>query len=176
MAGTALTSPGTVAKPERIIGNHVVADGEIINDGDPVGINSSGYVICASKTQGAIVKCIGFAKIIDDLSGGTATFVTGNVATQAANPVMIGIARHIILENVNSTLVPSLAKGLPVYLAAVSASATVSAFTCVLTSTNGDLIEELGFVTPSGTSLWLEAPVMNGYKFQTSGSSTLTFA
>jgi hypothetical protein len=177
MAGFALVSPGTVVKPDRIIGNHIVKDGEIINSGDPVGIDSSGYVVCASKTQGAIVKCIGFAVIIDDLSGGTQTYVTGNVTSQPTSPVMVGIARHIIIENVNSTLVPSLAKGLPVYLAAVGATAgTVSALTCVLSSTSGDSIEEVGFVLPSGTALYLEAPLFNGLKLQNAGTTTYTFA
>jgi hypothetical protein len=175
MAGTALTSPGNAVIPFEIIGNFTVKDGEIINNGDPVGIDSSGYVVCASKTQAAIVKCLGFAFMVDDLSGGTQTYVTGNVATVPNSPVMVGIARHIVIKGVNSTLVPSLGKGKPVYLAAVTASATVSAYTCALTSTNGDLVEELGFVMPSGNDLWLEAPVANGFQYQTAGNSTLTF-
>lgn len=176
MAGTALTSPGTVVIPGPIIGNFTVKDGEIINAGDPVGIDSSGYVVCASKTQSAIVKAIGFAVIIDDLSGGTATYVTGNVSTQPTNPVQVGICRHCKILGVNSTLVPSLGAGKPVYLAAVSASATVSALTCALTSTNGDAIQELGFVMPNGVDIWLECSIQNGFKYQTAGNSTLTFA
>jgi hypothetical protein len=176
MAGTALTSPWNAQKPENVLGNFTVANAEIINDGDPVGINSSGYIVCASKTQGAIVKCIGFAKMLDDLSGGTQTSVTGNVSTNPTNPVMVGVCRCIKLTGCNSTLVPSLAAGLPVYLAAAASSATVSAYTCALTSTNGDSIEELGFVLPNGVDLWLEAPQLNGLKYQTSGNSIVGYA
>lgn len=176
MAGTALTSPGNAVIPFEVLGNFIVKDGEIINQGDPVGIDSSGYIVCASKTQGAIVKPIGFAFMVDDLAGGTATYVTGNVSSQPTNPVMIGVCRHCVIKGVNSTLVPSLAKGLPVYLAAVAASATVSALTCALTTTNGDAVVELGFVLPNGVDLWLEAPVQNGFKYQTAGNSTVAFA
>lgn len=177
MAGFALVAPGNAVIPGPIIGNFIVKDGEIINNGDPVGLDSSGYVVCASKTQGAIVKAYGFAIMVDDLSGGTQTSVTGNVSTQPNQPVMVGICRHCKITGVNSTLVPSLAKCLPVYLAAAIVSAgTVSALTCALTSTNGDLIQELGFVMPDGTTLWLEVSVQNGFKYQTAGNSTLTFA
>jgi len=172
MAGFALVAPGNAVIPGPIIGNFLVKNAEIINNGDPVGIDSSGLVVCASKTQGAIVKAIGFAIMVDDLSGGTASYVTGDGST-----VYIGICRHCKILGVNSTLVPSLAKGLPVYLAASCVTAgTVSALTCALTTTNGDLIQELGFVMPNGTDLWLDCPTQNGFKYQTAGNSTLTFA
>lgn len=172
MAGFALVSPGNTVIPDEIIGNFLVKSAEIINNGDPVGIDSSGFVVCASKTQGAIVKCIGFAIMLDDLSGGTATYVTGDGST-----VYIGICRKCKVIGVNSTLVPSLAKGLPVYLGAVGASAgTVSALTCALTTTAGDSIEELGFVMPNGTDLWLEAPQFNGLKYQAAATTTVIFA
>lgn len=177
MAGFALVAPGNAVIPGPIIGNFTVKNGEIINNGDPVGIDSSGYVVCASKTQSAIVKAVGFAIMVDDSSGGTAAFVTGDVSTNPNNPVKVGICRHCIVRGVNSTLVPSLGAGLPVYLGPVGASAgTVSALTCALTSTNGDAIQELGFVLPNGVDLWLEVSPQNGFKYQTAGNSTLTFA
>lgn len=176
MAGFALVAPGNVVIPGPIIGNFTVKNAEIINNGDPVGLDSNGQVVCASKTQGAIVKAIGFAIIIDDLSGGTVSSVVGNVTAFPNNPVRVGICRHCKIKDVNSTLVPSLAKGLPVYLAAAIVSAgTVSALTCALTSTNGDAIQELGFVLPNGVDLWLEI-MGTGFKYQTAGNSTLTFA
>jgi hypothetical protein len=177
MAGYALVAPGNVTKPDEIIGNFIVANGEIINDGDPVGWNSSGYVVCASKTQGAIVECFGFAKMVDDLSGGTASYVTGNVSTQPNSPVMIAVARRILIKNMTTTLVPSLAAGKRVWLAASASSGTVSAYTCAAPSTtNGDLISMLGLVLPNGTDIWLEAPTTIGFQYQTAGNSTVNFA
>lgn len=177
MAGFALVAPGNAVIPGPIVGNFIVKDGEIVNNGDPIGIDTSGYIVCASKTQGAIVKCLGFAIMVDDLSGGTQTYVTGNVSSQPNSPVMVGLCRRCRIKGVNSTLVPSLNKGLPVYLGAVGASAgTVSALTCALTTTNGDAIQELGFVLPNGTDLELEVSPQNGFKYQTAGNSTLTFA
>ena len=177
MAGFALVAPGNAVIPGPIIGNFTVKDGEIINNGDPVGLDSSGYVVCASKTQGAIVKCKGFAIMVDDLSGGTLASVTGNVTTFPNSPVSIAICRHCKITGMNSTLVPSLAKGLPVYLGpAIVSAGTVSALTCALTTTNGDSIEELGFVMPDGTTLWLESPTATGWKYQTAGNSTNIFA
>lgn len=177
MAGFALVAPGNAVIPGPIIGNFPVKNAEIINNGDPVGIDSNGQIVCASKTQGAIVKCIGFAIMVDDLAGGTTPYVTGNITAFPNAPAMVGICRHCKIKDVNSTLVPSLAKGLPVYLAAAIVSAgTVSALTCALTTTNGDAIQELGFVMPNGTDLWLEVSPDNGFKYQTAGNSTLSFA
>jgi hypothetical protein len=176
MPGTALSAQGNVVVPDRIIGSFTVANAEIINNGDPIGINTSGYIVNASKTAGATVKPVGFAVMFDDLSGGTQSFVTGNVTAFPNSPVQIGVARHVKITNVNSTLVPGLVAGKPVYLAAVTASPTVSAYTCNPTATNGDLLLQVGFVMPNGVDLWLEAPTMAGFLFQTSGSSTLTFS
>lgn len=175
MAGFALTSPGNTVLPDKIMGSFTVANGEIINNGDPVGINASGYVVCASKTSGAIVKCVGFAVLIDDLAGGTIANVTGNVVAQPNQPNVVGICRHCYIKGVNSTLVPGLAIGAPVYLGAVASSGTVSAYTCTLTTTAGDSIEELGFVMPNGVDLWLEAPVFNGFRYQLTATSTVNF-
>ena len=175
MPGFALAAPGNLVVPDRIIGSFTVANNEIINNGDPVGINAAGYVVNASKTAGAIVKPVGFAFMVDDLSGGTAAFVTGNVTTFPNSPVQMGVARHIKLTNMTIALVPGLGAGKAIYLAGVTASATVSAFTCNTTATNGDALVQVGFVMPNGIDLWLEAPVMTGFQFQAAGTSTLTY-
>lgn len=177
MAGFALVAPGTVVIPDEIIGVFTVKNAEIINNGDPVGIDSSGYVVCASKTQGAIVKCVGFAVMLDDLAGGTQMNVTGNVTAHPNDPVQVGICRKCKITGLNSTLVPSLGAGLPVYLAAACASAgTISALTCALTSTAGDSIEQLGFVMPNGVDVWLEAPSLSAAKYQSAATTTVILA
>jgi len=168
MAGAAQTTPMILTEPTLCFKkNFLIKNAEIVNEGDLVGMDTNGFVVVASKTAGSIIKALGVAFFEGNNS--TITSRTGDGTTQRCS-----IARYGLMLNANTTLVPGLAKGAPVYLGPVPTS-TVSNYTCNLTSTNGDAIQQVGWVSDDGTTLEIFV-VEAGLKYQTAGNSTVTFA
>jgi hypothetical protein len=169
MAGAATTGAMLLTKPRKTRPTmYLIKTSEVINEGDLVGLDTNGLIVVASKTQSAIVKAIGLAFFADNNG-------TGGARTGDGSTVKCAIAEGALLLNANSTLVPSLAKGAPVYLGPVPTS-SVSNYTCALTSTNGDAIQQVGFVDSDGTTLIIDVPQTSELKYQTSGNSILTAA
>ena len=170
MAGVALTAPYSGLRPERyFFDNPLIKNGEVVNFGDLVGMDSNGFVVNASKTAGSVVFARGVAMPVDDNS--TDTYLTGDGTTVRCAISRIAVIKRTAANPLNSTIVPGLAKGARVYLGALG-TATVSNYTCTQTSTNGDGLQPVGFVDSSG--LILEIDVMpNCIAYQTSGNSVV---
>ena len=176
MAGVALTTPFQMIRPDEhqiMPGSVVIKLSEVINEGDLVGIDSNGFAVVATNAAGAIVKCLGAALFGFDNIG--ITSMVGDGLTIGASQTVIQIARQCIIRNVNSTLVPGLAKGAPVYLGVVD-TATVSNYTCTYPGVNTKGVIEVGVVNPDGTSLWIFAPSVTSLVWQTAGNSTISSA
>jgi hypothetical protein len=172
MAGTAITTPLTMIKPDQhsMVSNfdYLVKLNEVINAGDLVGLNSSGQVVVATNAAGAIVKPLGVAYFDHDTIG--LSSVTGD-----GYSVYCAICKKADLQNATATLVPGLAKGAPVYLGAAPTS-TVSNYTCTYPSVNGTAVVEVGFVGADGTTLHINGPFVTSLQFQTAGNSTVASA
>lgn len=170
MAGAAITAPMILVEPGLGLRRMVpIKSGEIVNQGDLVTVDTNGQVVVASKTQGAIVKASHIAYFPDE--NGMATSRTG----VAALTVVCGLCKRARLKSATSTLVPSLDNGLPVFLGPVPTS-TVSNYTCALSTTNGDKIQEVGFVEDDGTTLNIDmSGVQSELKYQTVSSSTANY-
>mgnify|MGYP001589048539 CR=1 FL=1 len=150
MAGAAITTPMIPVEPQGLAKRQVaIKSAEVINNGDLVAIDTSKKVVAASKTTGAIVKALWIAYFIDE--HGMATSRTGN----AAGTIKTGLCKKCRLKSANSTLVPSLDEGLPVFLGPVPTS-TVSNYTCARSTTAGDKIEQVGSVEEDGTTLEID--------------------
>jgi len=177
MAGAALTTPYQVQKPDLMfMENYLVKTSEVINYGDLVGVDTNGLVVNASKTASAIVVPRGVAIAIanDAATSGTAnstqTSVTGD------GTIRVGIARMATITRqgtaLNTTIVPGLAKGAAVYLGAIGTS-TVSNYTCTKTTTNGDALLQVGWVTADGLSLEIGPFDTTFLNYQTAGNSVV---
>lgn len=168
MAGAAFTTtvPQLLGAWEWI-GNYPIKSAEIVNQCDLVGVDSNGQIVVASKTAGSVVAAIGVAVFDDDHSGvASRTGVAGLT-------VLASVYRRARIGNLNSTLVPSITKaGLPVLLGPVS-TATVSNYTCAISTTNTDEVQPVGASINATT---IEVCVAHGgfMKAQTAGNSTLT--
>jgi hypothetical protein len=173
MAGAILAPGLTLIEPsgeDCFKGEWLINNGDTINEGDLVGIVTSGgvtYITPASKTQGAIVKALGVAFFQGN--NGTNNVRVGDGTTQKC-----AIARKAIIQGANTTMVPSFAGGLPIYLGPVGTT-SVSNYTCALTSTNGDEIQQVGWVSPDGVTMEIFV-IAAGFKYQTAANSTLTFS
>lgn len=167
MAGAALTTPYVMQKPD-LIGQDdaLIKTSEIINEGDLVATDTNGLVVQASKTQSAVTQAEGVAFFPNN--NATYTSKTGDGVLKCA------IARMAIITNINSTLVPGLGKGKRVYLGAVG-TATVSNYTCTQTTTNGDALQHVGYVSADGLSLYIFV-AQAGFQYQTAGNSIIGFA
>lgn len=167
MAGAAYTTTvPTVLQFSDFVGNYPIKSGEIINNGDLAAPDTNGQLVVASKTAGSVIGATGVA-IFDDEHGG-AQSRTG----VAGLTVRASLYRKAKIGNLNSTLVPSItAVGLPVLLGPVP-TATVSNYTCAISTTNTDEVQPVG-VTLSATQIKIDvtAPFL---KAQTAGNSTLT--
>lgn len=168
MAGVALTTPYTMMGPE-LIGqdNALIKLSEVINEGDLAATDTNGFVVQASKTTGAVTQAEGVAFFPGNNS--TITSRTGDGTT-----LRCSLARYAIIRNINSTLVPGLGKGKRVYLGAVG-TATVSNYTCTQTSTNGDALQHVGYVSADGLSLYIFVAEA-GLQVQTAGNSNIGYA
>lgn len=168
MAGAALTTPYNFSEPE-LIGqdNALIKSAEIVNQGDLVATDTNGFVVQATKTTGGVIQAEGVAFWPDENS--TVTSRTGDGTT-----IRCAICRIATILNVNSTLVPGLGKGKRVYLGPVG-TATVSNYTCTQTTTNGDALQHVGYVSADGTKLYIFV-AQAGLIYQTSGNSIVGFA
>lgn len=173
MAGAAWTStPPLLTKPQKVRGGYPIKSGEIINQGDLVGLDTNGQVVAASKTGGSTVKAIGIAFFDDDNS--TAQAARTGVANLT---VKCGICQQAGLKFSSAyaaTQVPSINKGLPVYLGDV-ATGTVSNLTCAQTTTDTDLVQEVGHVDADGLTLLLNVVLNNDFAYQNAANSTARF-
>jgi hypothetical protein len=172
MAGAILAPGLTLVEPsgeDCFKGEFLINNGDTINEGDLVGIVTSGgvtYITPASKTQGAIVKALGCAFFPGN--NGTNNVRVGDGTTQKC-----AIARKAIIQGANTTMVPAFAGGLPVYLGPTPTT-SVSNYTCTKTATNGDALQQVGYVSPDGVTI--EVFVVNsGLQYQTAGNSTVNF-
>lgn len=150
---------------EEFIGNYPIKSGEIINNGDLAGIDTNGQMVVASKTAGSVVVATGVA-IFDDEHGG-AQARTG----VAGLTVRASLYKRARIGNLNGTLVPSLTKqGLAVLLGPTP-TATVSNYTCAITTTNTDEVQAVG-VSVDGSTIEVDVdpPFL---KAQTAGTTTL---
>lgn len=169
MAG-AVTAPSVqLTNPSEIrLGSFLIKNAEIINEGDLVGVDSNGFVVVASKTAGSIIKPQGIAFFFDNNG-------TGGARTGDGTTVLCGICRAARIGGITTTTVPSLAKGLPVYLGPTPTT-SVSNYTCALTSTNGDAIVPVGYVSSDGKFLDVTVDINASLEYQTAGNSILTSA
>ena len=173
MAGAILAPGLTFQQPsgeDCFKGEWLIKNGDTINEGDLVGIYTTGgvtYITPASKTAGSIVKALGVA-FFPGNNG------TSNVRVGDGTTVKCSIARKAIITGTTTTMVPSLAGGLPVYLGPTPTT-SVSNYTCALTSTNGDEIEQVGWVSPDGATLEIFVTGA-GMQYQTAGNSTVNYA
>lgn len=169
MAG-AILAPGLImGQPDGNLlfqGDYIIKTAEVINAGDLVGMDTNGLIVNASKTQSAIVKALGCAFFPTDNT-------TNNVRT-GDGTLKCAIARHAIIQGATSTMVPGLGKGKPVYLGAIGTT-SVSNYTCTLTTTNGDAIQEVGYVSDDGVTMEIFV-FQSGFQYQTAGNSTVNFA
>lgn len=167
MAGTALTSPYNFSEPGLIMQDDAfIKNLEVINEGDLVATDTNGFVVQASKTQSAVTQAEGVAFFAGNNT--TITSRTGDGTTQKC-----AIVRVATILGVNSTLVPGLGKGKRVYLGAVGTS-TVSNYTCTQTSTNGDALQHVGYVSADGTKLYIFV-TQAGIQVQTAGNSNIGY-
>lgn len=169
MAGAVLAPGLTMTQPDGPFlfqNDYLIKTSEIINEGDLVGMDSNGLIVQASKTQSAIVKALGFAFFPGN--NGTGNTRTGDGVLKCA------ISRKGIILGATSTMVPGLGKGKPVYLGAVGTT-SVSNYTCTLTTTNGDAIQEVGYVMDDGVTIEVFV-FQSGFQYQTAGNSTVNFA
>lgn len=165
MAGAVLGTPLNIQGPaEMFFSNPLIKLAEIVNEGDLVGLDTNGFVVVASKTTGAIVKALGAALFVGNNS-------TVNVRTGDGTAMPSGIARKCRIYGINSTTVPGLGKGKPVFLGPVTTT-TVSNYTCNQTTTNGDALQLVGYVSPDGTYLEIDF-TLSGFMYQTAGNSTV---
>jgi hypothetical protein len=170
MAGAITVPHMRVVEPKDIYPSLVpIKSAEVINEGDLVTINTSGQLIAASKTQGAIVKATWVAYFPDE--NGMAVSRTG----VAGLTVKAGLCKKCRLKGADSTVVPSLDEGLPVFLGPVPTT-TVSNYTCARSTTNGDKIQQVGDVEADGTTLRIDlSGVDTELIFQTSATSTVLY-
>lgn len=167
MAGAAFTTTvPIVTEFSEFIGNYPLKSGEIINNGDLAAPDSNGQLVVASKTAGSVVAATGMA-VMDD-ERGVARSRTG----VAGLTVFMSLYRKGRITNLNGTLVPSIVKtGLAVLLGPTP-TATVSNYTCAISTTNTDEIQDVGVVENATTiRVNVQPPFM---KAQTAGNSTLT--
>lgn len=168
MAGAILGTPLNLQGPSDLFfADPLIKSAEIVNECDLVGLDTNGFVVVASKTQSAIVKALGLAMFVGNNS--TYNVRTGDGTTQKS-----GIARKARIYNVNSTTVPGLGKGKPVFLGPVTTT-TVSNYTCTQTTTNGDALQHVGYVSADGTYLEIDF-TLSGIQYQTAGNSTVNIA
>lgn len=170
MAGTTLAPGLTMMQPngdDLFKGDFLIKNLEVINEGDQVGMDSNGFIVNASKTTGAVVQSWG-AAMFPGNNG------TNNVRTGDGTTIKCAIARKAVILGATSTMVPGLGKGKRVYLGALG-TATVSNYTCTLTSTNGDAIQPVGYVLDDGVTIEVFV-VMGVFQYQTAGNSTVNIA
>ena len=170
MAGAAITAPMIGVDAGGVSPRTVpIKSAEVINNWDLVNVDTNGQVVSASKTQGAVVKATWIAFFSDE--NGMATSRTG----VAGLTVKCGLCKRARLKNANSTLVPSLDNGLPVFLGPVPTS-TVSNYTCARSTTNNDKIQQVGVVEDDGTTLAIDLAGTNTELiYQTSATSTTIY-
>ena len=164
MAGAALTTPIVVTNIQDIfVQNALVKNAEVVNFGDLGAIDTGGFIVVASKTQGATVKAQGVIVFSDE--NGTAVTRTGDGTTVRAS-----LAKKARISNINSTKVPGLDEGLPVYLGPVTTT-TVTNYTCTQTTTVSDLVQCVGFANSDQTALDIHvAPESTVIAYSTAGA------
>jgi hypothetical protein len=156
-------------KPANFVGgNDLIKSAEVVNEADPVGRDTNGFIVVATNAAGAIVKPQGLAFFADNNG-------TGGARTGDGTTVRCCIVRQCKLLNANSTLVPGLGKGKPIYLAGVP-TATTSGLTCTRPSTNTQATVNMGYVGSNGTTLEINVDPNADLEFQTAGNSTLVAA
>ena len=162
--GLTMTQPGA----DDIFDNEaLIKNLEVINEGDLVAVDSNGFIVQASKTSGSVIQAMGVAFFHGNNS-------TNNVRTGDGTTIKCGIARKANIVGANTTMVPGFGKGKRVFLGPVG-TASVSNYTCTLTTTNGDAIQQVGWVGLDGTTL--EIFFTDGlFQYQTAGNSTANIA
>lgn len=138
MAGAAFTAPFQVSHPRNWVGNFPIKSAEVVNQGDLVGVDTNGQIVVATKAS-TPVRPLGVA-FFDDANG-TGDFVRTGVA---ALTVRASICRECRISGLNSTLVPSLDDGLPVFLGELPDGTTTN-YTCAQSTTATDAIQQVGF-------------------------------
>lgn len=167
MAGATAAAARQVSKVRGVIGEFPIKSGEIINEGDLVGLDTNGQVVAASKTQGAVVKALGVA-FFDDNNG------TGQTRTGVAGlTVKCGICKKCHISGLTGTLVPSIDDGLPVFLGAVP-TATVTNYTCARSTTANDKIQQVGFAT-SPTEIEVDVIPETEFIYQSATTTTTVY-
>jgi len=166
MAGAAYTTtvPKVLAFSD-FLGNFVVKTSEIINNGDLASVDSSGLLVVASKTASGVVIAAGVA--IMDQERGIARSVTGDGTKR------MSLYKKATIGNLNSTLVPSLTTASLAVLLGPTPTATVSNYTCAISTTNTDEVEPVG-TSVDGSTINISVPFAGFMKAQTAGNSTLT--
>jgi hypothetical protein len=142
MAGAIITKPMQVETPQDLGASYIIRTGEIINEGDLVGLDGNGLLV-ASLNGTFPTSPLGCA-FFD--SANASTYRTGDGVMKAS------IARRAKIRNANSTLVPGLAKGAPLYLSLIT-TPTTSNYTCVPPSSQGNNTLSVGYVDSDGTTL-----------------------
>jgi hypothetical protein len=142
MAGAIITKPMQVETPQDLGASYIIRTGEIINEGDLVGLDGNGLLV-ASLNGTFPTSPLGCA-FFD--SANASTYRTGDGVMKAS------IARRAKIRNATSTLVPGLAKGAPLYLSLIT-TPTTSNYTCVPPSSQGNNTLAVGYVDGDGTTL-----------------------
>ena len=167
MAGVAMVGYYLEEPSNTFPNSYLIKTSEVVNEGDLVGLNTSGLIVVANATT-TIVKALGLAFFNGNNGPGGAQ--TGDGST-----VYSTIARQGYVGPMTTALVPSLAAGLPVYLAAAP-NGTHSNFTCVFPAVNGDAIQQVGYVDADGVTLIIDVDANSELKLQASGNSIVTAA
>lgn len=168
MAGAAFTAPFQVSHPSDFVGNFPIKSGEIVNQGDLVGVDTNGQIVVATKATGGPIKAVGMA-FFDDANG-TGDFVRTGVA---ALTVKASVCRRARISGLNSTLVPSIDDGLPVYLGEYP-DGTASNYTCAQSTTAGDKIEVVGYAR-SATAIEVDVECNTELLRQDAANTTIVY-
>lgn len=168
MAGAAYTAgPLLVSHPSDFVGSFPIKSGEIINEGDLVGVDSNGQMVVATKAATA-VRALG-AAFFDDANGTGDTTRTG----VAALTVRASIARKMRIRGLTTSIVPALNNGLPVFLGEVP-DGTASNYTCTRSTTDTDAIQQVGFAR-SATEIDVQVEGAMDFLYQTAANSVTRY-
>lgn len=167
MAGTAYSTPLSVMPIGPSLGRYPLANGEIVNNGDLVGLNSSGQIVVATNAAGGVVKPVGVC--IFDEERGCQTTKTGNSAGTVYGTIYPGAK----LWNLNSTLVPGLTQaGQPIYLGTAPTATQTNYTANAPTTPAGTEVVAVGIST-SSTAMTVRVPYLR-LQAVSAASATLT--
>jgi len=144
--------------------SYIVKPGVVVNQGDLVAVDNNGYVVVAEKTLLTVVRPWGVAVFTGD--NGTKLSLVGDGKRR------VSVARKALLFLQIASLVPGVAPGLPVYLAAAP-NGTTSNYTCETPSDAGDLIAPVGYVDSDGLTMCLDVSPTGALEIQNSDASII---